>query len=98
LRMTEVEHVLVVAQEECVEVAHRISKALRFGLDGVQAGQPLTNAERILEEWADLVGAMSLLGETGVLPDVGLDSFDRAATDKKRRILRWLDYAKDLAK
>lgn len=41
------EHLLSILAEECCEVGQRVSKALRFGLDEVQPGQDLSNAERI---------------------------------------------------
>ena len=56
--------------EECNEVAVRVSKALRFGLEEVQPGQPLNNAERILEEYAQVLEVMKHLVEEEILhPD-----------------------------
>lgn len=57
------EHLLIIAAEECSEVAHRISKALRFGLCEIQPGQPLTNAQRILVEYQELVATIEMLSE-----------------------------------
>ncbi|HWL50792.1 MAG TPA: hypothetical protein VNQ90_00045 [Chthoniobacteraceae bacterium] len=59
--MTKEEHLLTILAEECMEVAQRCSKALRFGLDEVQPGQSLTNSQRITEEFGDLLGAFELL-------------------------------------
>lgn len=61
------EHLLTCLSEECAEVAQRVSKALRFGLDEVQAAQDLTNRQRIAEEYRDLVAVMNILVEDGVL-------------------------------
>ncbi len=61
------EHLLTCLAEECAEVAQRVSKALRFGLDEVQADQPLTNADRIVEELHDLFAVAAILGRRGVL-------------------------------
>ncbi len=60
--MNRIEHLLTIAGEEAVEVAQRVSKALRFGLNEVQAGQPLTNAERILEEFHQLYAMLDWIG------------------------------------
>jgi NTP pyrophosphatase (non-canonical NTP hydrolase) len=59
--MTEEQHLLVILAEECAEVAHRASKAIRFGMDEVQPGQKATNRERLEEELADLRTAAELL-------------------------------------
>jgi NTP pyrophosphatase (non-canonical NTP hydrolase) len=56
------EMLLTIAMEECNEVAQRISKALRFGLEEIQPGQPSTNATRILQELADVVAALEMAG------------------------------------
>lgn len=59
--MNHLEHLLSIVGEECNEVGQRCSKAARFGMDEIQPGQSLTNSERILQEFNDLVGAMELL-------------------------------------
>ena len=60
--MTRDEHLYTVAAEECAELAQRFSKANRFGCEEVQPGQELSNRQRILYEFADLVGVMEMLG------------------------------------
>lgn len=59
--MTRQEHLLTIAMEECAEVAQRISKAARFGLDEVQPGQAFTNRERVAQEFSDLVAVLDML-------------------------------------
>lgn len=66
--MNRTEHLLTTAAEEANEVGQRIAKALRFGLSEVQPGQPLTNAERIVEEFHDLYSMLDWLKEEGHLP------------------------------
>jgi hypothetical protein len=68
--MTRKEHLLTIAAEECNEVAQRISKALRFSLEEVQPGQDMTNAQRILLEYNDLICVLLMLHEEGHLPAV----------------------------
>ncbi len=64
--MNQTQHLLVLAVEECFEVAHRCSKAIRFGFDEVQDGQELHNAQRIADELTDLFAVMLMLEvETG---------------------------------
>ena len=57
------EHILTCMAEECLETAHRVTKALRFGLKEIQSGQPLTNLERINIELTDLMAVISLLNK-----------------------------------
>ena len=59
--MTREEHLLTILAEECVEVAQRATKILRFGMDEVQPGQSLNNADRMLMEYWDVVAAMKML-------------------------------------
>ena len=66
--MTRTEHLLTILSEECAEVSQRVSKALRFGLGEVQAGQDKTNAERITDEMDDLVSVFRMLVGAGAVP------------------------------
>jgi hypothetical protein len=65
--MTRTEHLLFILSEECNEVAHRASKAARFGLDEKQPDQWLTNAERIVAEYSDLVASIEMLVSDGLI-------------------------------
>ena len=66
------EHLMVIGMEECAEIAQRLSKALRFGMEQVQAeaghavtGDPdelLTNRERIRKEFSDLASVLEMVG------------------------------------
>lgn len=59
---------LEILAEEAAEVIHRVQKAQRFGLDEIQPGQQLTNAERIAEECGDFVQVMHMLEHKEILP------------------------------
>lgn len=61
------EHLCQIAQEECMEIAQRLSKLQRFGPDEIQpdpVANPdrLTNRQRVLMEYIDLVSVMEMLG------------------------------------
>lgn len=70
--MTRNEHLMTIAMEECAEVAQRLSKALRFGMDESQASaghgisgseeEALTNAERIRKEYSQLAAVLEMIG------------------------------------
>ena len=68
--------------EECSEVAQRISKALRFGLEEIQPGQDLKNSERIYQEMSDLLTVAKMVQrETGVhvCPEVEFEDEEKLA-------------------
>ncbi len=65
--MTRDEHLMVIAMEECSEVAQRLSKALRFGMEEVQPVETggdgtINNRDRIWYEWCHLVAMMRMIG------------------------------------
>ena len=54
---------MTILAEECVEVAQRATKILRFGMEETQPGQDINNADRMLMEYWDVVAAMKMLEE-----------------------------------
>lgn len=88
------EHLLTCLSEECAEIGHRVSKALRFGLDDVRSGQGLTNRERIAEACRDLVAVVNILVEEGVLCPSHM-AVSQAQIDAKRaRIERSMEISR----
>jgi NTP pyrophosphatase (non-canonical NTP hydrolase) len=79
--MNRTEHLLTCLAEECAEVAQRVSKALRFGLDEVQSGQNFSNAERIVAELEDLAAVANILASEGAVRSVRLTA---SIVDRKR--------------
>jgi len=89
--MTRDEHLYAIAAEEAVEVAQRCTKALRFGGTEVQPGQPLDNRVRILQEFADLLAALEMLGfSVGPGP---LDPLRPWVDAKRAKVERFLAYS-----
>lgn len=85
------EHLLVILTEECNEVAQRCAKALRFGLDEIQEGQDLDNAERIIYELNDLLAVVEMLTNEGYLKN---NSNNYAAKElKKDKVEKYLKYS-----
>ncbi len=62
------EHLLTLLTEECAEVQQRATKAMRFGLLEVQEGQKLDNAERIIDEFHDLIAVVILMERESIIP------------------------------
>lgn len=58
---------LIKIAEECDEISQRALKAAQFGLDEVQNGQGLSNAERLIGELNDLAGVLSLMKQEDIL-------------------------------
>jgi hypothetical protein len=87
--MTTQEHLLTIVAEECAEVAQRASKALRFGLDEIQPGQPLTNAERIMEEFDYLYAVILMCQNRALLPG----GVARRISEKQDKVNKFLTYS-----
>lgn len=89
--MNESEHLLCCLAEECAEVAQRVSKALRFGLDEVQPGQSLTNAERIVGELVDLNAVVVMLVTRMTIPPLPGAAGPYEA--KRAKVSKYLEYS-----
>lgn len=87
--MTRSDHLLWILAEECAEVAQRASKAARFSLSEEQPGQAMSNAERIMQEVADLMAVVEMLVAENLLrwPD-DYDSLIRAKQAKVEHYLK----------
>jgi hypothetical protein len=92
--MTIQELLYVQAMEECAEVAARISKALRFGLDECEPGQASDNLQRIRGEVADLIAVLDMAGIVKVVGDTTLLHVDPAALRAKRaKVHKYIAYS-----
>lgn len=90
--MTEEQYLLTILIEECNETAQRATKALIFGLQEIQPEQPLTNAERIIYEFNDIIAIMELLMSRKLMETV----YDGVAIGlKKIKIEKYLEYSKE---
>lgn len=89
--MNRQDHLMTQAMEECAEVAQRLSKAMRFGLEQMQSDQPQTNRERIIDEYNDLIAVMDMAGFS-LLKIVN----PRAIIAKKDKVERYLDKSRRL--
>jgi hypothetical protein len=90
--MNTIEHLLTVLAEECCEVGQNCSKALRFGLDDKHPKNGnLGNRALLDNEVNDLLGAIELCREAGILPRrssparIGL---------KQAKVRRYMEYAR----
>ena len=89
--MTKTQALLLLFMEECDEASQRASKAIRFTTEEVQPGQDLTNSQRVVYEFNDIVAVMEELHDEGVIDKI----LDIDAIQKKReKIIEWLEYSK----
>lgn len=86
------DEVLTILAEECAEVIQRVCKAKRFGLDEVQPGQELTNAQRLAGEIGNLREMVMRLTDTGI---VTIEDILRGVQDKKSQLKKYMVYAPD---
>jgi hypothetical protein len=88
-------YLLTQAASECVEVAHRISKAQQFGLAETQSGQPESNAERVVGEFMDLLAVMEMLEAEGLIQMPSAEEQEVLKQAKKAKVLKFMQYARD---
>lgn len=88
--MTEHECLLTILAEECAEVAQRVSKALRFGMEEVQPGQPYSNRDRITAELYDLLAVAEM-----VMVFDSESIYWKALEEKRRKVERYLEYSRE---
>ncbi len=92
--MTRTEYLLTCLAEECIETAQRATKAIRFGINEVQAGQQFDNAERICLEYNDIQAVMEVLGEElGWMPEQRLPHLIKR---KKEKLKEWMAYSEKM--
>ena len=91
--MNRTEYLLTCLAEECNEIAQRASKAVRFGLDEIQEGQSLSNAQRITYEFRDLQAIMELLEDDGFLEKAVWTRDHEAIGKKKVKIKKWANHS-----
>jgi hypothetical protein len=91
--VTRNEYLMVIAKEECNQVAQRLSEALRFGLTEIQPGHVFTNAERIRYAYSDLAALLEMIDPP--TPSGGhIHPPNGAAMDAKReKVERFLAYS-----
>jgi hypothetical protein len=92
--MNRQEHLLSIVAEECTEIGQRASKALRFGMTEIQEGQIYDNAERILHEVSDLLGALELA--YGFRVDDMFGEMRPRINAKKEKVEKFLEYSRKI--
>lgn len=92
MSLTTEQYYLACLAEECDEVGQRIMKALRFGSQEVEPGQPLNNLERIAAEVVDLQAMIDHVTNKGIIDGVTFKQI-RA---KQEKVDKYLEYARSI--
>lgn len=95
MTMTTEDHLLVIGIEECVEVAKKLSKILRFGPNDIEPGQLFTARERAQQEIYDLLAALDDLDKKGIVP---IPPNELAVRTKQLKVQRMLEYSRDVGR
>lgn len=83
--------------EECNEVAHRVHKAIKFGLNEKQSEDHKNNRERIEDELADLLTVMAVLIDEGIINHKPWsDAVEADIKRRKERIEKYFKYSQEL--
>lgn len=90
--MKRFEHLLTCLAEECCETAHRVSKALRFGMDEVMEGSVLSNHEKLLQELIDIYSVVVILQDEGILAE--FEVTEEIVARKREKIERYMKISK----
>jgi len=85
---------LLKLMEECNEVSQRCAKAIKFGLEEKQPGQELTNRQRLYEEAVDVIAALDVLTDRGILDMDKVTNPEVAA--RKEKITKYDEYSRSL--
>lgn len=88
--MTKEDHYLLILGEEGIEVAHMVSKCLRFSLEEIRKDQPFTNRERLNEEVSQLEAIIDLLRKRNILPPRDQKAYD----EKPAKVEKYLEISK----
>lgn len=91
--MNRTEYLLTCLAEECNEVAQRVSKILRFGLNEVQPGYTSSNLTRLNEELADLCGVVRMLYPLGIQLQSGTTE---KMIEKEKKVNKYFEYSKQI--
>ena len=94
--MNVTEHLLTKIAQECAEVAQRCSKAIEFGLNEIQPGQELDNAQRIIGEMNDLRAVIEMAEEHGILPIFVRERENDAFEAKKAKVVKFMSYSREM--
>ena len=85
-----VRELLTILVEEAAEIQQRATKALRFGLDEVQPGQPHSNAVRLSHEIGDFFAVLDRLKDADV---IAIEDITEGADHKRRQLDKFMQTA-----
>lgn len=95
MKISKEEYLINCLGEEGVEIAQRVFKINRFGLNEIQPGQELNNLQRLQIEITDFVATLQMLAE--LMPEFDGDiDLDAAVKRKQEKLKKYIKYSQDL--
>ena len=91
--MTRTQYLLTKLAEECNELAQRCTKAVTFGINEVQPGQDLDNAERLIEEYGDLIGVAAILMQEKIIRTPSMEDLAAMLEKKRAKLEKYYTYS-----
>lgn len=94
--INEREYLLICLAEECAEIQHRATKALRFGLYEIEPGQELNNYTRLRDEMLDFLGVMEMFQNALEAGPIINQETIKKCTDKQDKVRKFMAYSRTL--
>lgn len=96
--MNRADYLLSHLVQEACEFSIRCTKAQMFGLDEVQPEQSLNNAQRIVEEFNDLIAMIEECQRADLLPIMGERDWQARLSAKQRKAKHFRRYSRELGR
>lgn len=93
--MTRLQLLLIKVAEECNETAQRALKAAQFGMEEIENGQDLTNAQRLVGEFNDVFAMMEMVKDESFPSILSLVNPELVRI-KKERVEKYLKLSQEL--
>ena len=95
----EIDNLFIVAEEECVEIAHALSKSLRFGSNNHAPDDCFnTNGDQVMTEFYQLQEVILMLQEKGVLPTYAEKKQQEIRDRKRQKVRKWQKYSQKIGR
>lgn len=94
--MNKPEYLLTVLSEECAEIQHAVSKALRYGFDEHHPDRETTNEEELKTEIYHFFAMVEMLAEENVLNTFSDYKRTGVIREKKDRVRQYMKLSREI--
>ena len=92
--MNKEEYIFTVLSEECSEVAHAVSKTIRYGLNEHHPDRETTNEEELRVEICHFFAMVEMLTEEGILKEIPEEEKLAIVREKKHTVQRYMEVSR----